>query len=598
MHNDFLLTASPEESLDFATTQSLTPELIDQAKNHSEQELLILLRETRFHINQNLSWKERHTQSYCNFQYLLSRYPITAEDVLQKSERFLALHELLAMVDGTLMTILTIHFNLCLGTLLQSERTKKEHAALIEDLLKGKIVGTFLATELGYGNNVVSLQTTARLDRNKQKFIITCPTPEAIKFMPNTTYVGIKKVSVVLARLIIDEEDKGVFPFIIPLYDEFGKPTPGVEIIPLTSKPGYDLDNAMTRFVNCHIPLKNIVLDNQTTLTEQFKIEGPAISLRKRFLNSMDRVQAGKLVLSVSMARGSALVLKIASDYLHSKKTFAPGEKDVPIANYIHIQNFLATSLCKSLACHALFESTLASSQSNNDLATLKVVSTQLAHNVLFNVREKIGCHGLFSENNVITFLNQLPGVVTAEGDNEVILIRMGRDLLNLEKPFKLIQRMILGLFRRDHVSLLQKAKDRLTLRLVISSYVQFHFKKATLFKTWNLAVADIILLSTTESYIQSLKSLNEFTSIHITDSALQNAVSTVYGADVINTLKCKGLKLNDIKSRHLQNAHEVIYQNREQIFRILKPPTCLSRSPLLGNFVKNYSAAFDGYQS
>ena len=56
--------------------------------------------------------------------------------------------------------------------------------AYIEELDSLQSIGTFLVTELGYGNNVVALQTRADYDPVTQDIVLSTPSEAARKFMP------------------------------------------------------------------------------------------------------------------------------------------------------------------------------------------------------------------------------------------------------------------------------------------------------------------------------------------------------------------------------------------------------------------------------
>ena len=62
---------------------------------------------------------------------------MTVDDVLGLSPKFWQLHcDPTGILDGGAMTLLTIQFNLCSGTLGQYSRGRPELVSLIEDLLQ------------------------------------------------------------------------------------------------------------------------------------------------------------------------------------------------------------------------------------------------------------------------------------------------------------------------------------------------------------------------------------------------------------------------------------------------------------------------------
>ena len=81
------------------------------------------------------------------------------------------------------------------------------------------ILGCYAQTELGHGSDVASLETTATLDKTTDEFIIHSPTVTSSKYWPGD--LGrMTSHAVVFARLIIDENDYGIQPFMVKLRDQ------------------------------------------------------------------------------------------------------------------------------------------------------------------------------------------------------------------------------------------------------------------------------------------------------------------------------------------------------------------------------------------
>ena len=79
-------------------------------------------------------------------------------------------------------------------------------------------LGCYAQTELGHGSNVAGIETTATLDKNTDEFIIHSPTITSTKYWPGD--LGrFTSHAVVFARLIIDENDYGVQPFMVQIRD-------------------------------------------------------------------------------------------------------------------------------------------------------------------------------------------------------------------------------------------------------------------------------------------------------------------------------------------------------------------------------------------
>ena len=117
------------------------------------------------------------------------------------------------------------------------------------------ILGCYAQTELGHGSNVAGIETTATLDKTTDEFVINSPTITSAKYWPgdlgrNTSH------AIVFARLLIDETDYGVQPFMVQLRDtDSWKYRPGVRTGDLGQKYGYtSKDNGWATFDHVRIP--------------------------------------------------------------------------------------------------------------------------------------------------------------------------------------------------------------------------------------------------------------------------------------------------------------------------------------------------------
>ncbi len=68
--------------------------------------------------------------------------------------------------------------------------------------------------------------------------------------------------------------------------------------------------------------------------------------------------------------------------------------------------------------------------KANRALALCKFFVSSRAVQILTQCRERVGAQGMFSANRIIPYLINAKGVVTAEGDNELLLIKVGREML------------------------------------------------------------------------------------------------------------------------------------------------------------------------
>ena len=141
---------------------------------------------------------------------------------------------------------------------LANEAQQAKWLPQIKDL---DILGCYAQTEIGHGSNVAALETTATLDKTTDEFIIHTPSITATKYWPGD--LGrFSSHAVVFARLIIDENDYGVQPFMVQIRDvDTWKMRPGVNCGDLGPKIGYtSKDNGWCSFDKVRIPRTDMLM--------------------------------------------------------------------------------------------------------------------------------------------------------------------------------------------------------------------------------------------------------------------------------------------------------------------------------------------------
>ncbi|EEB91389.1 hypothetical protein MPER_10256, partial [Moniliophthora perniciosa FA553] len=169
----------------------------------------------------SLTVEQRVQLSYERCKSVVNAYRLTADDIRNVSPKYWAFHTdpILAM-DFAVATLLTIHYNLCAGTLAMYASERPDVAVLLEKLLSFDLSGQYCLTEIGHGLDIINMETTATKLRDGG-FILNTPVKQAAKYMPPTSPCGIPVIAVVFARLIVDGEDRGIKPFIVHMSDGY-----------------------------------------------------------------------------------------------------------------------------------------------------------------------------------------------------------------------------------------------------------------------------------------------------------------------------------------------------------------------------------------
>ncbi|RNG20702.1 acyl-CoA dehydrogenase [Streptomyces botrytidirepellens] len=437
------------------------------------------LRRDIFRYRDGLSPSERSALAYERLR-VVNEGIASVEEFVTATDRLVSLHEWLGMVDGSLTTLATIHYNLFLGSLLRLDPHRTVDLAPFTRLLR---YGTVLITELGYGNNAAELETTAVHQPEADTFVLHTPSAGAQKFMPNTGPAGGSKSGLVAARLIVRGQDCGVFLFLVPLRDERG-PLPGIRIRPLSETPGSSVDHAITSFDHVVLERTALLAGDHADLTAEGAFRSAIGSRRRRFLRSIQRVTTGKLCLAAAALGGARAALVIAVRYAHRRHTFAPASRTgVPLFAYRCNQTrllgaaahaYAASFLLREATRHCTGRDDPESAEAEVLVAAAKGWITWQARDIAIECRERCGAQGLLSANRIVDLLTPIESTITAEGDNLVIWTKAAADMLTgrgYSPPPTPAARTgpptdrahLLDLLVRHELSCLQQARNRLT---------------------------------------------------------------------------------------------------------------------------------------
>ncbi|MEV5646069.1 acyl-CoA dehydrogenase [Streptomyces flaveolus] len=372
---------------------------------------------------------------------LIHQHVGSAEKVISDARRLFAVSEWPALMCTTALPLLTVHYNLCLATILHHGHGRDDLQDYIEELSLMNTVGMFMVTELGWGNNAAALQTRAEYDRATDEFVINTPHHQAQKFMPFTGIPDIPKLAVVMARLITDGTDHGVFPFLVRISDDRGM-RPGIWASPLPDKPGLALDNGVTWFDHVRVPRRNLLGGTMGNVTSQGEFVSSMRGRRRRLFATLERVHAGRLCLSSALVAAGRASVYTAVQHGLRRHTFAPAQNDVPVLAYRSQQTALFRALADVYAMTLLINRTKRSYvQSPDDehtkqlIAIAKAVTSWTVTDILTTCRERIGAQGMLAANHIAEYIAMAQGVVTAEGDNLPLLAKVGNELLAHPQP-------------------------------------------------------------------------------------------------------------------------------------------------------------------
>ncbi|MFI6083043.1 acyl-CoA dehydrogenase [Streptomyces sp. NPDC051217] len=347
-----------------------------------------------------------------------------------------ALHEWTSVADGATATVAGIHYNLFLGSLLDDRLSPARDLSEFTSLAR---TGTFLCTERAHGNDAAALETVARYDRERDEFVLHTPHEGAQKYMPNTSPAGGPKSAVVAARLLIDDQDQGVFLFLTPLSDRQGT-LPGITVAMLPERVGSPVDHCLTSFDQVRLPRTALIQGEHGRLLPDGTFTSAVGSPRKRFLHAIGRVTVGKLCMSASTLGGCRAALAIAVRYAQTRRISGPvaGQR-VPLSahrsHHTRLLERVATAYAMTFFHRSVTERWITHEPEDRAtterlVAVAKGWITWQAREITIESRERCGAQALFPVNGLAEFAANVDGAITAEGDNLAIWCKAGAEMI------------------------------------------------------------------------------------------------------------------------------------------------------------------------
>ncbi|KAI0744987.1 acyl-CoA dehydrogenase NM domain-like protein [Earliella scabrosa] len=356
-------------------------------------------------------------------------YDMKIDDLLSLSAKFWQLHnDPVVLLDGAAFTLLAIQFNLCAGTIARYSRRRQDLIPIIDDLLRFRTHGQFLLTELGHGLDIANIETTATMLPSGE-FILHSPTPSSAKFMPPTMPAGLPCVAVVFARLIVNSEDRGHRPFIVPIND--GKQMcAGVQsrVLPYRGSAN-PLPHALTTFSHVRLP-RSALLGS---------LEKPA-NMHANLMDIIWRVAIGTMALGCVALPFMQCYATIGTMYSLRRvigNGTAPSPR-TPILTFRTQQAPILTVAANAYVMQAFqrwavgrFCDGRVDSRVRHGIAAIfKAVMVQHSQQGALSVSERCGAQGLFAHNQMTSLHSEMRGIAIAEGDILGLSIRLVNEIL------------------------------------------------------------------------------------------------------------------------------------------------------------------------
>ncbi|KXN83885.1 Acyl-coenzyme A oxidase [Leucoagaricus sp. SymC.cos] len=356
-----------------------------------------------------LPYEDRVKLSYERANSVVQHYRLTAEDVLKH-----------------IGTLLSIHYNLCLGTIVKYLDDRPDLKPIVDRLLLFVCNGQYCLTELGHGLDVINMETRATLLPDGS-FDLHTPHDRAAKFMPPTSPSGYPCIAVVHARLFVDGEDRGPKVFLTQLHN--GRTVaPGVVVKVLAPRgSARPVKHCLTYFNHVWLPASAL-------LSSLEKPKAP----REAFFDNIHRVITGTISMGVSAVSGMRIATYVAAKYSLRRHVIDSSTRVArPIISFSTQYTPIMSAIAQCLVlrafsdrCINLFINAQSPVQRHFIAAIVKTTTMKAVQAITIELGDRCGAQGLAEVNQISVLHVYARGAAIAEGDVLAISIHFTIELL------------------------------------------------------------------------------------------------------------------------------------------------------------------------
>ncbi|KAB8212906.1 acyl-CoA oxidase [Aspergillus novoparasiticus] len=329
---------------------------------------------------------------------------MTLDDVANRTPKFWHCHkDGMIIHDPVAYILVTIQLNLVAGMSAKFIPSRRDPEPLLKEILNFDLSCALMLNEVSHSCDTRNLETTAILQPDRS-FILNTPNPGARKFMPpSISLEGTRRIALVFALLIVEEQDQGIRAFISWLL-------PAME-------GGRVLDHSITSFNQVRLPSNAILGD----------LKSP-VNMRDNFLDAISRVNTG----------GMALLLCIIPFLKCTAFTVGLYRERVPIL-FFRTQQLPVLHTFSQLAVMEAFAEWATTRYNDSSVSAVTRRALSVILKVLFlyyrkaslsDLIERCGAQGMFPHNQLAQLECLTRGSSIAEGEPLAISIWLIAELL------------------------------------------------------------------------------------------------------------------------------------------------------------------------
>ncbi|WP_405946015.1 hypothetical protein OG588_03780 [Streptomyces prunicolor] len=458
---------------------------------------------------------ERHARTYDRLR-ALGEWVGGANALQHDPARLLAVLEWSATVDPPLFLAGTVQYAVCVAAMTELGRPGAYLDPLIDEVDRHETFGSIMITEVGRGNSHLATRTEARFDPATREFSLRTPDPAAAKFMSHVAGTGRAHMAIVYARLLLADQEHGVFPFAVRVRD-VDRITDGIHITELPETTSVPLNYGLVTFDNTRVPYDGWLRDD-ASIGPDGEFSDP--------LGDPDRRLVRSLSVSSNASTGAAAALTAAAraavtiGIRHSQHRLSMGRlgTDLPVLNYRTQQDALYGVLAEVYACSFLVVRIKAQyvrqrsapvdlseaqrpvwapwASVSREQALTKVAATRILQQAAGVCRERAGAQGLLTVNRLLEYEGLAQVYQAAAGDNLLIRLDAGKQLVEDLTHTVPVPATVGELVSPDGALALALLRERGLLTELRSRVEGVPVEEKTAFETWNPLLPDLVTLA------------------------------------------------------------------------------------------------------
>lgn len=501
-----------------------------------------------------------------------------------------------ATVSPPLFNVAQAHYGVCLSTIKTLGKPSAELDRILAAIDRLDSVAAILITEVGVACSHLSVATRAEYDPATDSFLLVTPDDDACKLMANVALDGVAKTGVVFAQLWCGGERRGLFPFVVPIRDR-ARVFDGIRVKALPGTSSMGLDYSLVSFSGVRVPRTHWLQDS-ADIDANGQFHDP-LDADQRLVRSLGVSANATAATAVGVSAAARACVWTNLRYAQRRTSRARLGGNRLLLEFRNQQSLLFGALSETFVI-SHFARRLVEGQGNETMssgmaavpwaavhrmgALTKAVTVAGAADVIRNCRRASGAHGCLGANRFGSYEDLTDAYSSAGGDNQLILLEIGRDLAS--SASSLPADITVPDSLEDAAALRQLARleerrqhDRATHGLAIDA-----IDEASAFDIWNPRFPALLDLARThgrrialESFLQSVPADE--------DADVVMALATLYAIEHF------GASLTyEARDRAAATAFEIVQRDLNRLLDAFGLSTDVIRTPMAqDDYVRAY---------